>query len=211
MLNLAGPIRMRHAGPESACDEGQMRIPIAGLHSTLSRVEILPAFQPVVRIAGVFRGRSGARPRRRLRPAPARDASASDGRGSRPSCAATSRGSADTRPGPHAGPLPAAISTRPRRNGRGQRRPGSGRGDRKPPPSPYGLAHHEAATAYGVGRWPSGVPTTTTRRRNANTLMASHDGSSSDRRRLNLGERGKAWWLLCRLSPPVSQASTREL
>src|SRR5262249_53604324 len=44
----------------------------------------------------------------------------------------------------------------------------------------------------------------------ASKRIAIHDGSSSERRRLNFGERGNAWWLLCRLSPPVSQASTRE-
>ena len=45
----------------------------------------------------------------------------------------------------------------------------------------------------------------------ASSRIAIHEGSSSERRRLNFGERGNAWWLLCRLSPPVSHASTREL
>ena len=43
------------------------------------------------------------------------------------------------------------------------------------------------------------------------TRITTHEGSNSSRRALKRGERGWAWWLLCRLSPPVIQASTREL
>jgi hypothetical protein len=45
----------------------------------------------------------------------------------------------------------------------------------------------------------------------ASARITSQDGSNSSGRTLNFGDRGWAWWLLCRLSPAVSQASTGEL
>ena len=45
----------------------------------------------------------------------------------------------------------------------------------------------------------------------ASTRITAHDGSNSSRPTLNLAERGYAWWLLWRLSPPVTQARSRQL
>ena len=43
------------------------------------------------------------------------------------------------------------------------------------------------------------------------TRITTQEGSNSKRLMLNLGLDGYAWWLLCRLSPAVSQARIREL
>ena len=51
----------------------------------------------------------------------------------------------------------------------------------------------------------------TSNRAAASERMTGHEGSNSERRTLNFGERGWAWWLLWRLSPPVIQASRRQL
>src|SRR4030095_8731825 len=56
-----------------------------------------------------------------------------------------------------------------------------------------------------------GVPTISTSPTAARQRITAHDGSHSNRRMLNFGARGWAWWLLCRLSPPVTQARSREL
>ena len=62
-----------------------------------------------------------------------------------------------------------------------------------------------------LGAGAIGAPWMVTRRTAASSQMTGHEGSNSERRALNLAERGCAWWLLWRLSPPVIQASTREL
>ena len=55
------------------------------------------------------------------------------------------------------------------------------------------------------------VPMMAMSRTAASTRITAHDGSNSRRRTLNLAARGWAWWLLWRLSPPVTQASSRQL
>src|SRR4029434_5192367 len=52
-------------------------------------------------------------------------------------------------------------------------------------------------------------PTRRARRSSMSTRITTQEGSNSKRLMLNLGLEGYAWWLLCRLSPPVSHASTR--
>lgn len=71
-------------------------------------------------------------------------------------------------------------------------------------------------------KWPGGDPSQATeerhagdttgvfpvmaaRRMRASTMITSQEGSNSHRPKLNFGDLGLAWWLLWRLSPPVSQ------
>src|SRR5687767_13332138 len=57
----------------------------------------------------------------------------------------------------------------------------------------------------------TGVPVTMTSPTAASARITSHDGSTSIGCMLNFGERGWAWWLLWRLSPAVTHASSRVL
>src|SRR6185503_14739829 len=98
-----------------------------------------------------------------------------------------------------------ASAARRRRSAPAAPARGSARADLQPSRFNGYLSYRSRAAAV------SGEPTIATRRKAAINLMAIHDGSSSNQRRLNFGERGKAWWLLCKLSPPVSQARAREL
>ena len=52
---FARPVRVGHARPEPAGDEGQVRVAVAGLDGALGGVEILAAIQPVVRVPGALR------------------------------------------------------------------------------------------------------------------------------------------------------------
>src|SRR5262245_65352057 len=73
---------------------------------------------------------------------------------------------------------------------------GGSEGGQRPPPSQVSLTLS---------------PTSCTSRNASSTLITTQDGSNSNFRMLNLGLEGYAWWLLWRLSPPVSQASSRML
>src|SRR5687768_17862945 len=61
-----------------------------------------------------------------------------------------------------------------------------------------------------AGSW-TGGRRIATRRAATRRRITCQDGSNSQRRMLNFGDRACAWWLLWRLSPPVTQAITREL
>src|SRR5262245_52911319 len=202
---LAGPVRVRDAGTQPAGDEEQVGISVARLDGALRGVEVDALLEPVVLVAGALREdpAQGVDVRRHALRAEPRDQAPVEEAGRRV------QGPVETvRVGSErvvifdrqARAQLDDVEARPRRQLEGQlERTVS------PPRSNGSLSYRSRAVAV------SGGPTIAARRQAAINLMAIHDGSSSNQRRLNFGERGKAWWLLCRLSPPVSHARAREL